>query len=253
MKGGGANGLRPAAAAAARSCGGAPAATAFRVQPSRATLPSRDGAGERRAVPALTATGCGRRMESRASSGRGYFWTGGCRQCGSPDPAALGGVGVVITGRHVGGLLAIVARVKPIAVIVAVESSRHSFRRRFPGWAATAGTGVPAGNLAAASTHGPEPTGTTEWRMGTSPAVARRIAKRLPSPSANDPPQTPAADPWRPARKAAANASRAARRKAPGGPSRPPAQSPPEPASPHGGNRVRGTACSRRRTADRAR
>lgn len=120
---------------------------------------------------------------SRApASGGGIFRDGGCRQCRLPDPAPLDGVGVVITGRHVGGLLAIVARVKPIAVIVAVESSRHSFRRWLPGWATTAGTGAPARNLGGRVHARSEPTGTTERRMGTGSAVARRIAKRLPSP-----------------------------------------------------------------------
>jgi len=58
VKGRGANGLRPAAAPAARMFGGVPTATAFRVQPSRPALPSRDGAGEQRTAPPLTVNGC---------------------------------------------------------------------------------------------------------------------------------------------------------------------------------------------------
>jgi hypothetical protein len=215
MKGRGANGLRPAAAAAARRFGGASTATAFGVQPSCAALPSRDGAGERRVAAALPATGYGWRTESRAGFGWGIFRDGGCRQCRLPDPAPLDGVGVVITGRHVGGLLAIVARVKPIAVIVAVESSRHSFRRRLPGWAATAGTGAPARNLG----------GRVHARSGANRDNGKADGNRLgggapdretsPVASANDPPPNTDERPLTVARKATANGRRAARRKAP--------------------------------------
>src|SRR6266571_4347135 len=66
-------------------------------------------------------------------SSAGYFRDDRWSRRRAPDPAPVVGVGVVIQHRHVGDLLAIVARVKPIAVIVGVESRRH--HRRSPGWA----------------------------------------------------------------------------------------------------------------------
>jgi hypothetical protein len=124
--------MGPAAVAVSRMPGGASTVTTFRVQPSCAALPGRDGAGGRRAAAALTVTGVAAQGVARRFR-VGVFFARRMPAMPLPDPAPLPGVGVVITGRHVGGLLAIVARVKPIAVIVAVESSRHSLRCRLPG------------------------------------------------------------------------------------------------------------------------
>src|SRR6266581_4661688 len=62
-------------------------------------------------------------------SSAGYFRDDRWSRRRAPDPAPVVGVGVVIQHRHVGDLLAIVARVKPIAVIVGVESRRHHLDR----------------------------------------------------------------------------------------------------------------------------
>jgi hypothetical protein len=75
------------------------------------------------------ASGTGRvRRRPRVSRGRGgsrrtiFAMRVEPSSCAGPAPVA--GVGAVITPRHVGDVLAIVARVKPIALIVGLESRR---------------------------------------------------------------------------------------------------------------------------------